>query len=39
LGAQTEKLFHMLEWVTILIIAALAVSSFVAAADPHVKRM
>jgi threonine/homoserine/homoserine lactone efflux protein len=35
---KRKKLFHMLEWVTILIIAALAVSSFVAAADPHVKK-
>lgn len=35
---KRQKLFKLLEWVTVLIIAALAVSSFVAAADPHVKK-
>jgi threonine/homoserine/homoserine lactone efflux protein len=33
-----KKLFKWLEWVTVLIIAALAVSSFVAAFDPVVKK-
>jgi threonine/homoserine/homoserine lactone efflux protein len=35
---KRKKLFRWLEWVTVLIIAALAVSSFVAAADPHEKK-
>jgi threonine/homoserine/homoserine lactone efflux protein len=33
-----KKLFRWLEWISIIIILALAVSSFVAAADPVVKR-
>jgi threonine/homoserine/homoserine lactone efflux protein len=33
-----RRLFRWLEWATVLIIAALAVSSFVAAADPHIKK-
>jgi threonine/homoserine/homoserine lactone efflux protein len=35
---KNQKLFRILEWVTLLIIVALAVSSFVAAADPVVKK-
>jgi threonine/homoserine/homoserine lactone efflux protein len=35
---KRERLFRMLEWFTLLIIVALAVSSFIAAADPHVKK-
>jgi threonine/homoserine/homoserine lactone efflux protein len=35
---KRKKLFRYLEWATVLIIAALAVSSFIAAADPHVKK-
>jgi len=35
---KRKRLFQILEWVTLLIILALAVSSFVAAADPNVKR-
>ena len=35
---KRQKLFRFLEWVTLLIIVALAVSSFVAAADPVVKK-
>lgn len=35
---KRKKLFRYLEWATVIIIAALAVSSFVAAADPHVKK-
>jgi LysE type translocator. len=35
---KRKKLFRYLEWATVVIIAALAVSSFVAAADPHVKK-
>ena len=35
---KREKIFRWLEWLTVLIIAALAVSSFVAAADPQVKK-
>ena len=35
---KNQKLFKILEWVTLLIIVALAVSSFVAAADPVVKK-
>ena len=35
---KRKKLFRYLEWATVLIIAALAVSSFVAAADPQVKK-
>lgn len=33
-----KKLFRWLEWISIVIILALAVSSFVAAADPQVKK-
>ncbi|HUR10352.1 MAG TPA: LysE family transporter [Flavitalea sp.] len=35
---KRKKLFRALEWVTILIVTALAVSSFIAAADPHVQK-
>jgi threonine/homoserine/homoserine lactone efflux protein len=35
---KQQRLFKTLEWVTLLIIVALAVSSFVAAADPGVKK-
>jgi threonine/homoserine/homoserine lactone efflux protein len=35
---RRKKLFRWLEWFTVLIIAALAVSSFVAAADPEEKK-
>ena len=35
---KREKLFRLLEWLTLFIIVALAVSSFVAAADVHVKK-
>jgi threonine/homoserine/homoserine lactone efflux protein len=35
---KRQKLFRFLEWVTLLIIVALAISSFVAAADPVVKK-
>jgi threonine/homoserine/homoserine lactone efflux protein len=35
---KQKKLFRWLEWVTLLIIVALAVSSFVAAADPQVHK-
>jgi threonine/homoserine/homoserine lactone efflux protein len=35
---KRKKLFRYLEWATVLIIAALAVTSFIAAADPHVKK-
>ena len=35
---KRKKLFRYLEWATVVIIAALAVSSFVAAADPQVKK-
>lgn len=35
---KRKKLFRLLEWITILIIAALAVSSFIAAADPAEKK-
>ena len=33
-----KRLFRWFEWASVVIILALAVSSFVAAADPHVKR-
>jgi threonine/homoserine/homoserine lactone efflux protein len=33
-----QRLFKILEWVTLLIIVALAVSSFIAASDPEVKK-
>ena len=35
---KRKKIFHFLEWFTVLIIAALAVSSFIAAADPAEKK-
>ena len=35
---KRKKLFKALEWLTVLVIAALAVSSFIAAADPHVHK-
>ena len=35
---KREKIFRWLEWITVLIILALAVSSFIAAADPQVKK-
>jgi threonine/homoserine/homoserine lactone efflux protein len=35
---KNQRLFKILEWVTLLIIVALAISSFVAAADPVVKK-
>jgi threonine/homoserine/homoserine lactone efflux protein len=35
---KQKKLFYWLQWFTILIIAALAASSFVAAASPHVQK-
>jgi threonine/homoserine/homoserine lactone efflux protein len=35
---KRKKLFRWLEWFTVLIISALAVSSFIAAADPEEKR-
>jgi threonine/homoserine/homoserine lactone efflux protein len=35
---KRKKLFLYLEWATVLIIAALAVTSFIAAADPQVKK-
>ena len=35
---RQERLFRWLEWITVLIIAALAVSSFIAAASPHAQK-
>src|SRR5687767_1259618 len=35
---KRKKLFKALEWITVLLIAALAVSSFIAAADPYVHK-
>jgi threonine/homoserine/homoserine lactone efflux protein len=35
---KRERLFRWLEWFTLLIIVALAVTSFIAAADPHIKK-
>lgn len=35
---KQEKIFRILEWVTLIIILALAVSSFIAAAHPAVKK-
>src|SRR5688572_1799099 len=35
---RQERLFRWLEWITVLIIAALAVSSFIAAASPHMQK-
>jgi threonine/homoserine/homoserine lactone efflux protein len=33
-----QRFFRLLEWITVVIILALAASSFVAASDPHVKK-
>lgn len=35
---KQQRLFKILEWITLAIIVALAVSSFIAAADPAVKK-
>jgi threonine/homoserine/homoserine lactone efflux protein len=35
---RQQTLFHWLEWFTVLIVAALAFSSFLAAADPDIKK-
>jgi threonine/homoserine/homoserine lactone efflux protein len=35
---RQERLFRWLEWITVLIIAALAVSNFIAAASPHAQK-
>jgi threonine/homoserine/homoserine lactone efflux protein len=35
---KRKKLFRWLEWFTLLVIVALAVTSFIAAADPHEKK-
>src|SRR5882724_13013900 len=35
---KQEKFFRWFGWFSVLIVIALAVSSFVAAADPHVKK-
>lgn len=35
---KRKKLFRMLEWVTILIIVALSISSFIAAVSPNVQK-
>jgi threonine/homoserine/homoserine lactone efflux protein len=35
---KQERLFRWLQWVTVLIIVALAVTNFMAAASPHVKK-
>src|SRR5215831_2761324 len=35
---KQEKYFRWFEWFSLLIVLALAVSSFIAAADPHVKK-
>jgi Putative threonine efflux protein len=35
---KQKKLFYWLQWFTILIIVALAVSSFIAATNPHVEK-
>ena len=35
---KQQRLFRILEWITLFIIVALAVASFVAAADPGVKK-
>ena len=35
---KRQKLFRWLEWFTVLIIAALAVSSFIAATSPHAQK-
>ena len=35
---RRKKLFRFLEWFSLLVIAALAVTSFIAAADPHEKK-
>jgi threonine/homoserine/homoserine lactone efflux protein len=35
---KQKKLFRLLQWITVLIIAALAVSNFIAAASPHTQK-
>ena len=35
---RQKKLFHWLEWITVVVIVALAISSFIAAGDPAVKK-
>jgi threonine/homoserine/homoserine lactone efflux protein len=35
---RQQRLFNFLQWFTVIIIAALAVSSFVAAASPHTQK-
>ena len=35
---RNKKLFRWLEWFSILIVFALAISSFIAASDPHMKK-
>ncbi len=35
---KNKRLFRWLEWIAIVVIVALAVSSFVAATDPHVTK-
>ncbi|MFM9908657.1 MAG: LysE family translocator [Chitinophagaceae bacterium] len=35
---KQEKLFRWLEWITLLVIVALAISSFIAATDPNIKK-
>lgn len=35
---KRKKLFRYLEWATVIIIGALAITSFIAAADPQVKK-
>ncbi len=35
---KQERLFRWLQWFTVLIILALAVTNFIAAASPHVKK-
>lgn len=35
---RQQRLFNFLQWLTVLIIAALAVSNFVAAASPHTQK-
>src|SRR6185369_11509681 len=35
---KQEKIFRWLEWFTLLIVVALAVSSFIAAASPHAQK-
>lgn len=35
---KQQRFFNILQWITVLIITALAVSSFVAAASPHMEK-